>query len=286
VKRKKVSRKLREKSKKVRKKSEEIGRWTRIIQVISIIAILAVLAGIIGLNKPSVNSGSHNYEGTTPLVDESKAVLIDGIAFTDPNPKFTRSIKEILNKANITLDIYEGEEVTIDLLLRKIGGYGLIILRLHSAIDEKYGFLYIFSAEKYDKEVYNSKYAREEKKLYPGAIREGITFKNESYFALSADSLGYLGDKGLNGSIIILMGCNGTDSQQAINKLFERGVKAIIAWNGYVDLDHTDETIIELLKEVYENHIDFPRAVEKIMKDKGADPVWKSKLEYIANSGD
>ena len=250
------------------------------------IVILAVLAGIIGLNKPSVNSGSHSYGESTPLVDKSKAVLIDGIAFTDPDPEFTRSVEEILSKANITLDIYEGEEVTIDLLLRKIGGYGLIILRLHSAIDEKYGFLYIFSAEKFDKEVYNSKYAREEKKLHPGAIRKGITFKNESYFALSADSLGYLGDKGLNGSIIILMGCNGTDSQQAINKLFERGVKAIIAWNGYVDLDYTDETIIELLKEVYENHIDFSRAVEKVMNDKGADPIWKSKLEYVANPGD
>ena len=221
MKRKKVSRKLREKSKKVRGKSREIGRWTRIIQIISIIVILAVLAGIIGLNKPSVNSGSHSYEESTPLVDKSKAVLIDGIAFTDPDPEFTMSVKEILSKANITLDIYEGEEVTIN-LLRKIGGYGLIILRLHSAIDERSRLLYIFSAEKFDSEEYELRYGENSLEYELRAVREGITFRNESYFALRADLLGDLSDKGLNGSIVILMGCNGTNSQQIIDNLFLR----------------------------------------------------------------
>ena len=283
MKRKKESRKSREKSKERKKEYESVSRWPRLIQGVSIIVILVALVAIFYLTKPPMENILSNHEESEPLVDESKAVLVDGIALTDPNPQFTARIEEILAQANITLDIYEGEEVTID-LLRNIGGYGLIILRVHSAIDKEHGFLYIFSAEKFDKEEYNSKYTEEER--ISGAVREGITFKNESYFALRADLLGYLGDKGLNGSIIILMGCNGTDSQQAINKLFERGVKAIIAWNGYVDLDYTDETIIELLKEVYENHIDFSRAVEKVMNDKGADPIWKSKLEYVANPGD
>jgi len=280
VKRKKVSRKLREKSKKVRGKSREIGRWTRVIQVISIIVILAVLAGIIGLNKPSVNSGSHSYGESTPLVDKSKAVLIDGIAFTDPDPEFTRSVEEILSKANITLDIYEGEEVTIN-LLRKIGGYGLIILRLHSAIDEEYRLLYIFSAERFNETGY-----LEERETELTAIREGVPFYgNESYFALRADLLGDLSDKGLNGSIVILMGCNGTNSQQIIDNLFKRGVKAIIAWDGYVDLNYTDEITVELLKAVYEEHINFDEAVKKVMDERGADPTWNSRLEYLTSSG-
>ena len=267
MKRKKVSHKLKGKGKKVRGKSEENGKWMRIIQVISIIVVLAVLAGIIGLNKPSVN---------TPLVDKSKAVLIDGIALTDPNPEFTRSVKEILSKANITLDIYEGEEVTIN-LLRKIGGYGLIILRLHSAIDKELRFLYIFSAERFNETGY--------RETEPTAIREGVPFYgNESYFTLRGDLLGDLSGKGLNGSIIILMGCNGTNSQQIIENLFDRGVKAIIAWDGYVDLNYTDKITIELLKAVYEEHMNFDEAVKKVMDERGADPTWKSRLEYLANS--
>jgi hypothetical protein len=43
---------------------------------------------------------------------------------------------------------------------------------------------------------------------------------------------------GLNGSTIILMGCNRTGSKHALNRLLERGVKAIIAWNDYVDLEY------------------------------------------------
>mgnify|MGYP000347783313 CR=1 FL=1 len=273
--------KSREKSEKAKKKHGIISGWTRIIQVASIIVILAALVAVMRLNEPLVNSGSHNYEETAPLVDSSKAVLIDGIAFTDPNPRFTASIKEILSKANISLDIYEGEEVTID-LLRNIGGYGLIILRVHSAVDERHGFLYLFSAEKFDSEEYNLRYSKEER--MSGAVREGRTFKNESYFALRADLLGYLGNRGLNGSIVILMGCNGTGSQQAIDKLFERGVKAIIAWDGYVDLDYTDEIIVELLKAVYRDRMDFPEAVEKVMDDRGADPIWNSRLKCLINS--
>lgn len=284
MKRQKISRKTRKKNEKFRRRGEEGGRWVRIVQVASIVAILAILVGVINLNKPPVDSGSRNYEGSTPLVDESKAVLVDGIAFTDPNPKFTRSVKEILSKANITLDIYDGEEVTIN-LLRKIGGYGLIILRLHSAIDERSRLLYIFSAEKFDSEEYELRYGENSLEYKLRAVRKGITFRNESYFALRADLLGDLSDKGLNGSIVILMGCNGTNSQQIISNLFRRGVKAVIAWDGYVDLNHTDEITVELLKAVYEEHMDFCEAVEKVMDDGGADPLWKSKLECLTNSG-
>lgn len=276
-------RKNRGKSKRINKMQGIISRWPRIIQIVSITIILVVLAVIVHLNKPPVNGDLNNYEEPTLLVDASKAVLIDGIAFTDPNPQFTESVKEILSKANITLDIYEGEEVTID-LLRRIGGYGLIILRLHSAVDEQHGLLYIFSAEKFDSEEYVSGYSYEEREL--GAIREGRTFKNESYFALRADLLGDLGSKGLNGSILILMGCNGTDSQQVINNLFERGVRGIVAWNGYVDLNYTDEIIVELLKVVYESRMDFPEAVRKVMNERGADPFWKSRLEYLTKSNE
>ncbi|RLI10102.1 hypothetical protein DRO25_03675, partial [Candidatus Bathyarchaeota archaeon] len=99
------------------------------------------------------------------------------------------------------------------------------------------------------------------------------------YFALRAD---LLGDKGsLSGSVIILMGCNGTNSKHATNKLFERGVKAIVAWNGYVDLEYSDNIILNLLKDVYRHGLGFQKAAEKLMSEHGPDPMWKSKLEYL-----
>ncbi|MEM2696314.1 MAG: hypothetical protein QXU09_05190, partial [Thermoproteota archaeon] len=90
---------------------------------------------------------------------------------------------------------------------------------------------------------------------------------------------------GLNGSIIILMGCNGTNSEHAINRLFERGVKAIIAWDGYVDLDYTDRITLKLIEAVYKMGLGFEEAVKRIMDEYGPDPTYKSKFKYLTKPG-
>ncbi len=238
-------------------------KWVLALQVASITVLLLVLTPYFNGSQPRSGYG----------VNLSKAVIIDGIALTKPNPKFIQGVKEILSQAGLEVDVYQGEKVTIE-LLRNISGYGLIILRVHSAIYKRYGFLYLFSAEKYSAYKYISEQIQ-------GAVKEAYTFnENEGpYFALRAD---LLGDKGsLSGSVIILMGCNGTNSKHATNKLFERGVKAIIAWNGYVDLEYSDNLTLNLLKAVYEHGLSFKKAVEKLMNGYGPDPLWKSRLEYL-----
>ena len=215
-----------------------------------------------------------------PAADPSRAVLVDGIGLTKPNPDFIAGVKDVLNRSGLKLDIYEGSEVTID-LLENLAGYGLIILRLHSAVEEEFRLLYIFSAEPYN-ESEISRFGDE----WGPIVRQAITFDNESYFALRADTLGYKNEReSLRGAVIILMGCNGTDGKTTIQKLFvDRGVKAVIAWDGYVDLDYTDEITLLLLKTVYEDKIEFKDAVEKLMKEKGPDPIWGSRLKYLTPS--
>lgn len=227
---------------------------------------------------PSVFALYLHFSQTQPTykcADLPRAVIIDGIALTKPNPQFIQSVNETLRKAGLDVDVYQGKEVTIN-LLRNIGGYSLVILRMHSAID-KFGFLYVFSAEKYNETGYSNLRAY-------GAVKEAITFENQSYFALRADLLGYMSEKGVNGSTIILMGCNGTNSQYAINKLFKKGVKAIIAWNGYVDLGYSDNITLNLLKDIYEDNMSFQKAVEKIMNEYGSDPKWKSRIKYLTQT--
>jgi len=85
----------------------------------------------------------------------------------------------------------------------------------------------------------------------------------------------------LNGSTIILMGCNGTNSEHAINRLFERGVKAIIAWDGYVDLDYTDKITLKLIEAIYKKGLNLEEVVKRIMDEYGPDPTYKSKLKYL-----
>jgi len=264
------------KNERKREEGKKSINWMLVLQVFFIM-ILLVLLSITYSNWFLKKENSY-----TPKlnVDPRKAALIDGIALTKPNPSFTESIRESLSKANITLDVYKGEEVTID-LLKNVSGYGLLILRLHSAIDN-HGFLYLFSAERFNETEYNMRFSADERST--GAVREGRTFEDESYFALRADLLGYMNYGGLNGSIMILMGCNGTNSDHAINRLFDRGVRAIIAWDGYVDLDHTDNIIANLMKDVYEGGMNFPDAIKKIMSEEEPD-LWGSKLHYLSPSG-
>lgn len=250
------------------------NKWPSILQpALIIIVIVAALTAIYSIRL--TDNRDRNASGTDP----HRAILIDGIALTKPNPAFTEGVKRVLSNASMNLDIYEDEEATID-LLRRVGGYGLIILRVHSAVESELGFLYLFSAEKFNETEYWNRFGDVLMNDLT-AIREGKTFENESYFALRADLLGYMNKNGLDGSIIILMGCNGTNSNHAVNKLFERGVRAIIAWDGYVDLGHTDKIILELLRAVYVDGMSFPKAVEAIMDRGGIDPIWKSKLRCL-----
>ncbi|MEM2342236.1 MAG: hypothetical protein QXX94_07235 [Candidatus Bathyarchaeia archaeon] len=252
-------------------------RWLPIFHILFILLLIFILTSLFYRwfleNKGSSQKGSS--------VDLFKAAIVDGIGLTRPNSIFIKNVKGILENAGLSVDVYAGENVTID-LLGKIGGYGLLILRLHSAIDTTHRFLYLFSAERFNRTEYETRFSNI-LGVEPTAIREGKTFENESYFALRADLLGYMNYGGLNGSTIILMGCNGTNSDHAIDRLFEKGVKAIIAWDGYVDLNYTDKITSELIKAIYEEGYDPNDAVRKVMEDYGPDPVYKSELKYLAN---
>jgi hypothetical protein len=242
-------------------------KWKAVLPAVFIVAV--ILALILYFHQPSHQSNH---------VRAPRAVIIDGLALTKPNPQFIEEAEDVLSKVGFDVDVYVGSNVTINLLMN-IGGYELIVLRVHSAIDTKSGFLYLFSTERYNLTGY----------LYEqisGAVREAYTFNEREgpYFALRADLLGCSSRDGLNDSSIIMMGCNGTNSWRTIVRLFERGVKNIVAWDGYVDLTYSDKITLSLLKAVYEDKMDFPKAVEKTMDEYGVDPIWKSRLECLTQS--
>ena len=196
---------------------------------------------------------------------------MDGLYDTEPNSTLTGSMMKYLSNAGYAVDVFRGANVTID-LMRNVGGYKILILRLHSAIHTD-GFLYLFSGEKYTE----SKYVNEQ---LAGAVRKAYTFnENEPpYFALNAVFLGNNKPGGLNGTMIILTGCNGTATQYVIQRFFERGVKAYVSWNGYVDLSHSDEAALRLVRALYSDGLSPKEAVEKVKQEVGPDPFYHSDL--------
>jgi hypothetical protein len=235
---------------------------------LTVFSIILISAFVLWQNWPSA---AKEPEPQTN-VNVPKAAILDGLYDTEPNATLIESMVNCISSAGYRVDVFRGTNVTID-LLRNIGGYKILILRLHSTIHTD-GFLYIFSGEQYTE----SKYVNEQ---LMGAVRKAYTF-NESetpYFALNAVFLGNNNPDGLKGTTIILTGCNGTATPYVIQRFFERGVKAYISWNGYVDLSHSDEATLRLVRALYTEKLGLNEATTEVMKEVGPDPFYNSELE-------
>lgn len=253
-------------------------KWLRAALVAFVVILFLFSGSLLYLNWPFAarnESSKAPEQPDQPNVTVPRAAIVDGLYNTEPNSTFTENLMNVLVEAGFQVDLLQGESVTID-LLRNIGGYKLIILRLHSSIHTD-RWLYLFSGEPYTE----YKYVTEQ---LSGAVRKAYTFDEDEtpYFAMNSVFLGINNPKGLNGSTIILMGCNGTNDSYSIQSFFERGAKAYVAWNGYVDLSYSDEVILGLVKVLYSDGLNLKEAVEKVMKDIGPDPLYTSSLEYYA----
>jgi len=257
--------------KKISKERPRHG-WLKATLAVVFAGLFIFCVGFLWLNWPFVAQGENPGVSTPPSQPSvPRAAILDGLWRTRPNSTFTRKLLDYLGDAGFQVDLYQGENVTIN-LLRNIGGYKLLVLRLHTAI--YMGWLYLFSGEPYTK----YRYVAEQ---LSGSVEQGyIIYEDASYFALNATFLGINNAGGMKGSVIILMGCNGTDDSYSIQRFFERGTEAYIAWNGYVDLPYSDGVTLRLIKALYSDGLSLNEAVERVTKEFGPDPHYGSIL-YI-----
>lgn len=243
-------------------------RWLKTALIVTVLGLLVFLPSFFWFSQ---YSAPNQPQGNG---DIAKAAILDGLYDTCPNVIWTKSITNCLSNAGYRVDLFSGTNVTID-LLRSMHGYKILILRIHSAVDTD-GLLYLFSGEHYSE----SKYVEEQRE---GVVLGGLTFNHteQPYFALNAVLLGKNYD-GLNGSTIILMGCNGTSSSYSIQRLFEQGVKQYISWNGYVDPNYSDRATLALAEASYAEHLGLEEAVMKVNREIGPDPYCGSTLKYYA----
>ena len=95
-------------------------------------------------DTPNPKTGSPRTE--PPL---ARAALVDSLYVSSPNGGFTSKLVGTLKRAGFTVDVYQGEEVTVDLLKALPEDYDLLALRMHSAVHGKGLDLYLFTAESY-----------------------------------------------------------------------------------------------------------------------------------------
>lgn len=210
-----------------------------------------------------------------------KAAIVDHLSLFEPNPTFNQTASTILEEAGFTVDYYPAEKVTVE-SYRNLPShdYGLIILRVHSAIDPKTTALALFTSELYNK---NDHYFEQLAGQVGGAqISQG----DHIYFGVGPLFVLQCVKGSFHNTIIIMMSCNGLTYTQMAEAFIKKGAKAYISWSDSVLASHTDKATIHLLQHLITEKQTIKKAVSETMEEVGPDPESGSILQYYPDSVD
>lgn len=206
-------------------------------------------------------------------------VIVD--SFYSSSPSFTDQTVHFLVSSGMPVDVCKDENVSVE-LYRKLPAYGysLIILRVHTGI---YGegntatSTGLFTTEAYSPYAYFTEQLT--KQICPGTIdSDGAAPKR--YFAVTSLFVAMSMEGNFNGSVVVLSSCLGMWMNDLAEAFFQKGARAFIGWDEKVNLAHTDEACMLLLKALIQQRMTVSEAVEKVMTEVGPDQTYGSKLRY------
>jgi hypothetical protein len=193
-----------------------------------------------------------------------KAAIVDQVSENYPNSTFCTTVTKLLNGDGFNVSYFNWENVTVPFYETLVeGDYGIIILRVHSAIRNGSSVLDFFTSEEYNqsKLAQYSKYSGlldEAEYLVPlGQAQE----PGKYYFAITPDFIERFGS--FPKSIIITMGCSGLNVTSMAQAFIDKGAKAYVGWTNVVLPNDTDYETAKLLEmflgknETLANSVEF-----------------------------
>jgi hypothetical protein len=231
--------------------SKNFSHYRRLVYIAIAIMVTLIFAGFFLYYHPNQPS-------------QRKAAIIDQLSSTQlgisrfPNQTFIESAKELLCERFPEVDYY-ADNATVD-QYRSLPslGYRLIIWRVHSALDLDGEFIAICSSERYDSKKYNQ-YSADQLTLC------NITGDPNFYFAITPKFVEECMSGRFEETVIIFMSCNGLKQNYTKTaKIFlEKGAKAWISWNGWIDASDNDHAITLLLDYLINKNNTISEAVHK-----------------------
>jgi len=196
-----------------------------------------------------------------------KATIIDPL-YTD-NPGYHQEMAELLAAQGYKVDSYKGEAVTPE-LLRKMGTYNVMVLRVHSTCNQ--GMVWFFTGEPYSPDKYVlEQIADEVHKARP-------SLSSEYLFAVGSDYVNHFMRGKLSDALVIIMGCDGLAATDLAEAFLDGGAAAYVSWDGPVSLEHTDEATLRLLEALTTQHMSLGEALALTHATVGPDPDYNSTL--------
>ena len=215
---------------------------------------------------------------STPT-DTPKAAIIDQLYSLQPNEVFTSQVTQELEDYGFEVDIYKGDEVTVNLYRQLPGhGYKLIIFRAHSGLLGREGKTIkrtcLFTNEPYSQ----TKHVTEQ--LSDQLAMARIDEHHPWVFGIGDEFITQSMEGKFNNTAIIMMGCSCLYLDDLAQAFIDKGASAYLGWNATVDLDYVDEATINLVQNLCTKKLTLRKAVTKTMAEKGLDPHYKASLNY------
>ncbi len=202
-----------------------------------------------------------SYKGGAP-----RAVLVDELSATVPDPSFIDSAKSELSNAGYAVDYIGPADVTVEFFRDlPLKGYSLEVLRTHGGASQ------IYTSEPYS----SSKYVLEQLTDQVASV----LLNNQLYFAITTKFVRGAMHGTFPGSLVIEMGCSGLAGTEMAQAFLDRGATAFVGWDRAVSASHTDHAIMNLLGALAQGE-SLKDAVSSTVSKVGLDPSYQSRLGY------
>lgn len=200
----------------------------------------------------------------SPVLFSFKAAIVDQLGEEFPNSTF-------VNNATITLEAYGfdvtyyNETINVDFFKELAKrNYGMILLRVHSALRDDNSTVDLFTSEPYTSSAHT--YEQQNGLVVMGTLYYSGGFQ---YFAVTSRFIETL-DGTFPKSIVIAMGCWGLKpglEQTLAGAFVKKGATAFVGWTNLVGYSHSDSEASKLLTNLLIHNETLGEAVDATEPD-------------------
>lgn len=211
-----------------------------------------------------------------------KAAVVDQLSIEQDfaNATFVDSATSILTSAGYSVETFSGQEVDVGFYESLSSrGFGVIVLRAHSAIRQDSTYVDLFTSERY----IAGEYSELEDQISKATFFLG---PKTTYFAVGPTFVSQSMKGNFADTVIILMGCSGLNYTTMAEALVGKGASVVVGWTGLVLPSETDHYITLLLQYLSERgrQDTIKEAVDKVNLGLGQRPtLYGSLLSYFPN---
>jgi hypothetical protein len=234
-------------------------------------------------------AGTLSFDLQKPISSTPKAAIIDQLSSSDltsssryVNQTFVDTTTTLLHKYFPEVDYYQNNATVDNYEKLPSEGYKLIIWRAHSALDPS-GYVAISTTQ--NNVTSNSP-------EYESLYRDGsitlcdIEGDPTLYWAITPKFVLETMSGRFEGTVIILMSCNGLESgyTKTAEALEGKGAKAIISWDNWIEASNNDGAAAQLLNYLINESNTIQQAVAKIPQQQS--PLGPSQMRFSPTSSE